>query len=150
MKDLSEFSRLMARIFRGLRRYASDFAQLDGAGPLGRRHGHLLYELLDGPKTVGDMASHLHVSMSAMSNVAAELERWGLIERNPDPEDRRRVLLSIPDNRLSVVEAYLQENVAPLHETVRKMSPPELAAFFKGLRLFDQELATANERRRDL
>jgi DNA-binding MarR family transcriptional regulator len=79
--------------------------------------------------TVGSqlaLAQHLGVDRTVMTYLLDDLELAGLIERRPDPADRRarRIvattegteLLAILDGRLRAAEAHL---LAPLHEEAR-------------------------------
>ena len=48
---------------------------------------------LAGPLTVGEAASHLSRAQSVVSEIVTHLERQGLLEREADPDDRRRTLI---------------------------------------------------------
>lgn len=49
----------------------------------------------EGPTTAGAIAEAERIQPQSMTRVVAELQRRGLVERLPDPTDRRRVLLRI-------------------------------------------------------
>ena len=60
-----------------------------------------------GPVTVSDIASHLHLSGSFVTNECKKLTEYGLISKSENNEDRRRVNLEITDDgweRLLVLE----------------------------------------------
>lgn len=46
-----------------------------------------------GPLTIGEAAAHLDRAQSVVSDIVTQLERKGLLEREPDPADRRRALV---------------------------------------------------------
>jgi DNA-binding MarR family transcriptional regulator len=48
---------------------------------------------LAGPLTVGEAAAHMHRAQSVISEIVTHLEHDGLLERENDPEDRRRTLI---------------------------------------------------------
>lgn len=56
-----------------------------------------------GPITVGEAARHLDRAQSVVSDIVTQLEGHGLLEREPDPDDRRRTLVWLTEagmNRL--------------------------------------------------
>jgi DNA-binding MarR family transcriptional regulator len=46
-----------------------------------------------GPVSIGDAARHLDRAQSVVSEIVAQLESHGLLEREPDPDNRRRTLV---------------------------------------------------------
>ncbi|MBV9095795.1 MAG: winged helix-turn-helix transcriptional regulator [Streptosporangiaceae bacterium] len=48
---------------------------------------------LAGPLTIGEAAAHLARAQSVVSEIVTHLDRQGLVEREPDPADRRRTLV---------------------------------------------------------
>ena len=56
-----------------------------------------------GPTTAGALARLEQISPQSMGATLAALEARGLVERAPDPEDGRRVVLSITDAGLQVL-----------------------------------------------
>lgn len=54
-----------------------------------------------GPITVGEAAKHLGRAQSVVSDIVTQLETHGLLEREPDPDDRRRTLVWLTDAGLS-------------------------------------------------
>jgi len=61
-----------------------------GHGDLRFSHGFLFQHLVDGERTVGDLATRLGVTQQAVSKVVAELEALGYLERADGAGDRRR------------------------------------------------------------
>ena len=50
-----------------------------------------------GPITVADLARLHQITPQAMGSTVASLEKHGLVTRSPDPDDRRRSLLTASD-----------------------------------------------------
>jgi DNA-binding MarR family transcriptional regulator len=48
-----------------------------------------------GPKSVSDLASAERMRPQSMAQTVADLEADGLVERRPDPDDRRRALVTL-------------------------------------------------------
>lgn len=54
-----------------------------------------------GPITIGEAAEHLDRAQSVVSEIVRQLEGHGLVEREPDPGDRRRTLVWLTDAGLA-------------------------------------------------
>ncbi|MGN6558469.1 MAG: MarR family winged helix-turn-helix transcriptional regulator [Solirubrobacterales bacterium] len=52
----------------------------------------------EGPQSVSDLAGKERMRPQSMAQTVSDLEAEGLIERNPDPNDRRRTLLSLTES----------------------------------------------------
>lgn len=63
---------------------------------LRQSHGFVFQHLVDGPRTIGELAERLEVTQQAASKAVAELEGLGYVERSADEADARvrRVRLS--------------------------------------------------------
>lgn len=48
-----------------------------------------------GALTATDLAAHERISHQAVAGAVRELEELGLVDRNPDPDDGRRVLVTL-------------------------------------------------------
>ncbi len=51
----------------------------------------------EGPASVSDLAQALRVRPQSMAQTVGDLEGEGMVERNPDPGDRRRALVSLTE-----------------------------------------------------
>ncbi|HEY4258905.1 MAG TPA: MarR family transcriptional regulator, partial [Schlesneria sp.] len=56
-------------------------------------HKCLDFLLLDGPLTAGELAQRTSLTTGAITSVLDRLERVGFVQRQPDPNDRRRVIV---------------------------------------------------------
>jgi DNA-binding MarR family transcriptional regulator len=107
---------------------------------LGARHGAVLTQLMAGePASVSDLARRLHVSLSTASELVGALGRAGLVIRREDPADRRRTLVSLPDEIRPVFEEFVAVRSAPLLRALARLSPTEQAGFLAGLAAWARE-----------
>ncbi|ORB74067.1 MarR family transcriptional regulator [Mycobacterium scrofulaceum] len=80
---------LFSRLRRRLRELATD-------GDLTPSQTAVLNRLWkDGPSSASGLASAERVRPQSMATIVAALKQRGLIERTPDPEDKRRQLISL-------------------------------------------------------
>jgi MarR family transcriptional regulator, organic hydroperoxide resistance regulator len=54
-----------------------------------------------GPSTAGDLAKATRLTTGAITNVIDRLEKSGFVKREPDPNDRRKVIVSILPKKLT-------------------------------------------------
>ncbi len=144
--ELIELLRVMPRVFRGMRR-AGDASPSGGiralfkGGALGPRHIPVLVVLvLEGPQTVGSLASRLGLSLATLSLMTGELAKAGLVERREDERDRRRTLVSIPDEYCWRLAPFVGQRIAPVRRALERMSPEVREAFLAGWRVLAEEI----------
>ena len=103
------------RVMRQLQRAgAKADALITGAA---RRHGlsHAALNALaviegaGGPVPAGQVSAEMHISTATMTSVLDTLERNGYIHRQPDPADRRRVLVDISPAAQALLDQVLPE-----------------------------------------
>ncbi|ONI83671.1 MarR family transcriptional regulator [Saccharothrix sp. ALI-22-I] len=75
-----------------------------------------------GPMSAGELAKEINLTPGAVTGVADRLERAGLVRREPDPGDRRRVVISTIPGAFGQVFAGLS---AAMDEVVARYSPQE-------------------------
>lgn len=76
--------------------------------------------LQEGPMTAGQLAKRLSLTTGAVTNVIDRLERRDMVQRAPDPHDRRKVIVKVNHQTLASGEnVYLSigEAFRKLHET---------------------------------
>jgi DNA-binding MarR family transcriptional regulator len=79
------------------------------------RAGREALAVLDGagqPLSPTAIAERLIVTTASVTSLLDTLERRGLVERQPDPTDRRRLLIVITQDGKAIVDQFLPEVVA--------------------------------------
>ena len=77
---------------------------------------------------VRDLAGLERISPASMSGQVDRLERAGLIQRTPNPNDRRRQGLSLTPEGERVLRSVKSRRTAWLATRLQRLSPEELAA----------------------
>lgn len=77
---------------------------------------------------VRGLASLERMSAAAMSGYVERLERAGLVQRTPDPNDKRRHGLSLTDEGDRVLRSVKSRRTAWLAARLEQLEPEELAA----------------------
>jgi len=80
-----------------------------------------------GPTPLGDLAADLDTTPRNITGLVDHLERDGLVERVPDPEDRRSVRARLTEPGRSRIESIWQEGLQHQHEIAGGMNKEELA-----------------------
>jgi DNA-binding MarR family transcriptional regulator len=62
---------------------------------LGGGRGKILFQLRDGPMTLGQVAQRNSLDPPYVTLIVDKLESGGLVERRPHPDDRRRKLVTL-------------------------------------------------------
>jgi DNA-binding MarR family transcriptional regulator len=105
---------------------------------LAPRHLSLLSCLLfDGPMTVSDLATRLEVAPTTVSLMIGELSRKGVLQRREDDGDRRRRIVSIADERLPAIHAWLARGAAAWREALGPLTPGERRTFVDTLLAYE-------------
>ncbi|GGS71296.1 MarR family transcriptional regulator [Planobispora rosea] len=77
----------------------------DGFGDLRFNDGVVIQHLLRGPLSITALAERMGVTQQAASKTAADMERRGLLTREPAPGDARTRLLGLTPHATASVEA---------------------------------------------
>ena len=83
-----EFAELFRAVYLTFHRRDGPRSQLPNASLAVLEH-----LALAGPLTIGEAATHLRRAQSVVSDIVSHLERQGMLERESDPDDRRRTLI---------------------------------------------------------
>jgi DNA-binding MarR family transcriptional regulator len=87
-----------------------------------------------GPLTVGDIALHLDRAQSVVSDIVTQLESKGVLERERDPQDRRRTLVWLSPEGFDVLRTDRDVlSVAALAESFAQLSPGDRAVLLTTL-----------------
>jgi DNA-binding MarR family transcriptional regulator len=71
------------------------------------------------------------------------LSRAELLVRTEDENDRRRTIVTIPENLEESVGAWAHQVVEPMRRTLERLSPRSRDNFMQGLRILAEESACA-------
>ena len=129
---LSELFWAVARRLRHLNR--------ENLGPLhiAPSHGRALAVLMrHGPLRPGALAEHLHIAARSATEVVDDLEQRGLVERGPDPGDRRATLVTLTPAGEATGERIRTARHAQAERCFGALSPqerPELTRLLRKLR----------------
>jgi DNA-binding MarR family transcriptional regulator len=96
---IARLAPLLPQLGLALRRRRGELPDaLRQAGKLGERHvGALISLAIGGPATVSELAERMDMSVAHASLVVGELAGVGLVERDHDERDRRRIIVSLAD-----------------------------------------------------
>jgi len=114
-KEFPGASWLSAQVFRELEVVGGLAEAL--VASVARRHGlsHAALNALaviEGngtPMAAGEISARMHITSGTMTSVLDTLERNGYIERQADPDDRRRVLVDVTPDAQAVLDRLLPE-----------------------------------------
>lgn len=92
-----------------------------------------------GPRSAAQLAADIGLDRSVVSRHASRLAAAGLIERLPDPSDRRATLLALTGSGRRAVEQMRQRLAGALDEYLAGWPPGEAGRFAASLRRFIDE-----------
>ncbi len=107
---------------------------------LGKRHASALLAVAAvEPIGVGELAKRLGLLLSSTCTIVGELSRAGLLERTEDDQDRRRMILRVHEDYRDAMEGWLEVALAPVRNTLQRLSPQARAHFMEGWRILQEE-----------
>jgi DNA-binding MarR family transcriptional regulator len=102
-------------------------------------HGMVLGRLdREGVQSVSDLAHAEGVRPQSMAQTVNDLEADGLIQRRPDPEDRRRALIELTEQGQLALAAERQRREGWLAEAITTLSSEEQALLDRTVGLLRQ------------
>lgn len=109
----------VARLSRRIRHEREDDSlTLNQMSALGRLDKH-------GPIPVGELAALEMIRPPSMTRIVAGLEELGLVDRDPDPDDRRMVYVRITEAGHARIVADRKRRDAWLAQRLRELTPDE-------------------------
>jgi DNA-binding MarR family transcriptional regulator len=107
---------------------------------LGNRHGGALLTIAGAePIGVSELAKRLGLLLSSTSTIVGELSRAGLVERAEDELDRRRTIVRVHEDYRDAMEGWIEVALAPIRNTLERLSPDARAHFMEGWRILREE-----------
>jgi DNA-binding MarR family transcriptional regulator len=93
-----------------------------------------------GPCTIGQIAEFERVQPPSVSKIVEGLTAVGLVERERDPDDRRRVVITLSQQGKAFVERTRTESVSWLATRLAHLNESELEAVAEAVPLFERLL----------
>jgi DNA-binding MarR family transcriptional regulator len=141
--DLAELVSLMAFTIHHVKSAAPAPMPMRDAmerASLGKRHATALLAVAAAePISVGELAKRIGLLLSSTSTVVGELSRAGLLERAEDEHDRRRRIVRVHEDYRDDMGAWLEVTIAPLKDTLERLSPQAREHFMQGWRILHEE-----------
>lgn len=106
----------------------------------------LMSQLLDGGKSMSELADRLDVKLPTVTGLADRLVRMGMVERHDDPDDRRIVRIDLTEggrHAMRQVEAVSREFLGPVFQ---RMGPERVRRFIE---VFDEFMEAARQVREE-
>jgi DNA-binding MarR family transcriptional regulator len=80
-----------------------------------------------GAMRLSELSDHLHIAPRSATEVVDALEKRGLAERRPDPDDRRATLVALTDHGRDVAVAITSARRAEAERFFGSLSAPDRA-----------------------
>jgi DNA-binding MarR family transcriptional regulator len=129
-----------------LRQWVTARVQSSGAHRgLSLRQYAALHGIREGASSPGELARLWQVTPAVLTGIVDRLESRGLVRREPDPMDRRRLRLALTEDGLEAsldVERALTDDLAV---QLAMLSPEELAELGRSLDLLQRLVATLRD-----
>lgn len=149
LHELVQLLALIARRLRGGRSLPPALGQAFRDGSLGPRHMQPLFSLaMKGPASVGELAQRLGLASPTASLLLNDLSRAGLVERREDERDRRRTIVSVPEEHRRGLVLLARERLGLIRRTLDRLEPEARVQFVRGLRILAEESAAIEPPRR--
>jgi DNA-binding MarR family transcriptional regulator len=128
---------LLPQLVLAYQRRAGDIpAALRDAGQLGQRHvGMLIMLAIGGPLSVSELAQRSGMTIAHASLVVGELAKAGLVTREHDERDRRRILVSLSETAKPAVAEMRRRNAEPVIAFLRELDEARAEEFIGTLSL---------------
>jgi DNA-binding MarR family transcriptional regulator len=98
------------------------------AGLTPARYSALASLRFHGARNVGDLAADERVKPPSMTRLVRDMERDGLIRREPDPSDGRAVLIELAPNAAALFDAARAAKIALVADYLAGLDRPTRAA----------------------
>jgi DNA-binding MarR family transcriptional regulator len=93
-----------------------------------------------GPLTPSELAAHERIQRPTVARLLGRLEADGLIDRAPDPADRRSCLISITDEGRRLLKEVRTRKDAYLAQRLRGLDADELATLDRAAAILERML----------
>jgi DNA-binding MarR family transcriptional regulator len=110
----------------------------------GARHVLAALEGHAGPLTPTDIADRMIQTPASVTSLLDTLARRGLVVREQDPSDRRRVLVSLTPEARGVVDRYLARIVALQSAVTEHLTEAERVELVRMIEVIREDIATVD------
>ncbi len=100
----------------------------------------------EGPMRLTALTATEQITQPAVTQLVTRLEREGLVERRPDPDDRRAVLVRVTDAGAEVIHGRRQERVRRFSQLAGRLTPEERHAISAALPALARMAALMDDR----
>jgi DNA-binding MarR family transcriptional regulator len=119
----------------------ADLEKTFGEYGLTARHGAVLAQLaVVDALSVSELAQRMALSLPTVSELIGDLRKAGLVSSWQDPDNRRRTLVSLNEQRRTSIEALVAARSAPLLRVLESLSPRDREGFVAGLQAWAREV----------
>ncbi len=108
-------------------------------------HVQILIALGKGPHSIGRLAEVVGVTPPAASQLVDKLSEHGMVERRPDPADRRVVLVEYVPGMQDIARRMMEGRGRKLREALGRMTDEEVRGLLKGLKLLVESFELSRE-----
>ena len=124
----------LAAVLRGLQRRLTVLDENDPTIGMPIAQLRVCGILQDGPLPVCALSRELGISASAVTQIANRLQRAGMVERIPDPEDRRVRSLVLTTHGREAMQARRQRRVERIQSALGGIAPPRRGEILDAMR----------------
>ena len=96
------------------------------------------------PLSPTTIAERLIVTTATVTSLLDTLEKRGLVVRQPDPQDRRKLLVSVTDDARAIVDQFLPEVVALQTAVMAGLTEPQRQQLLRSLAVVREGIATVD------
>jgi len=134
-RNAARLGPLLAQLAQTYRRRSEDLPPaLRDAGGLRERHiGILITLAMTGGQSVSELAQSREMTVAHTSLVVGELANAGLVVRDHDPADRRRIIVSLSTAAAPAVEEMRRRNAGPVLRFLKELGEEQADEFIANL-----------------
>lgn len=92
----------------------------------------------EGPQSVSDLAGKERMRPQSMAQTVSDLESAGLVERSPDPDDRRRALISLTAAGRTLLTSSRRRREGWLEQAIEELPEEDRATVERAVVLLGQ------------
>jgi len=119
----------------------------DQAGVDVATYNALTHALLEGPDGIRmkDLAKNATLSTSGLTSLVDRLEKGGLVQRNPDPNDRRATRITLTDQGVELARQAAHVHIASIEKHfAARVSDTDATAIAETLERVEHEVNTTD------